>query len=219
MENISDAVYKLFPLETLEQVKELISEDKNLCGLNVTIPYKIPVIELLDEVDEAAKKIGAVNCIKIRDQKLSGFNTDYSAFLESVTPFINPKNSKALILGNGGSAYAVAEAFNHLGIPFTKITRNLSNNECKLFSELNEEMIQNNNIIVNATQLGMFPHTELFPPIPYQFIADKHLLFDLVYNPAETSFMRKGKARGATVVNGLDMLYKQAEKSWQIWNS
>jgi shikimate dehydrogenase len=172
-------------------------------------------------LDDAAEKIGAVNCISI-DQSgeklvLKGYNTDVYGFEESLKPLLQPHHKKALIFGDGGAAQAVKYVLNQLQIPFISIVRNAQPNAA-LYSSVTKEILDEYTILVNTTPLGMYPNVDSFPPIPYQHLSSKHLAYDLVYNPEETEFLAKAKAEGATIKNGLEMLHLQAERSWDIWN-
>jgi len=197
----------------------LYHREEDFKGLNVTIPYKQSVIRYLDEIKGDALKIGAVNTIKIIDVNLLiGYNTDVYGFQKSIEPLLKNHHKKALILGTGGASKAIAFTFEKLGVEYTFVSRNVGENSM-LYSLLTEQIIAENTIIVNCTPLGTHPDIENAPNIPYNFISEKHLLFDLIYNPLETKFLREGKKRGAIIKNGLEMLEFQAEKSWEIWNS
>ena len=197
----------------------LYHREEDFKGLNVTIPYKQSVIRYLDEIKGDALKIGAVNTIKITDDNLLiGYNTDVYGFQKSIEPLLKNHHKKALILGTGGASKAIAFTFEKLGVEYTFVSRNVGENSM-LYSLLTEQIIAENTIIVNCTPLGTHPDIENAPNIPYNFISEKHLLFDLIYNPLETKFLREGKKRGAIIKNGLEMLEFQAEKSWEIWNS
>ncbi|HHT22185.1 MAG TPA: shikimate dehydrogenase [Bacteroidales bacterium] len=213
--------YELYELENILQFKELI-KNENLCGLNVTIPYKELIIPYLDEVDEVAAKIGAVNVIKfIRENetlKLKGFNSDAVGFENSIKPFLKSPHKKALILGTGGASKAIEFILGKLGIEVKFVSRSVSENKL-IYSDLDGDILSEYLLVVNATPLGTFPNVNTCPDIPYEFLTERHLLFDVVYNPAETLFMKKGKERGATVLNGEEMLIGQAEEAWRIWNS
>jgi len=201
-----------FPFITYQQ-------EDDFQGFSVTIPYKQSIIKYLDEVDGDAKEIGAVNTIKVTsDNKLIGYNTDVYGFQKSIEPLLKKHHNKALILGTGGASKAVAYALGKLRIQYEFVSRNVSDNSL-LYSILNQQIIEENTIIINCTPLGTHPNIDSSPNIPYQFITDKHLLFDLIYNPSETKFLHEGKKRGAAIKNGLEMLEIQAEKSWEIWNS
>ncbi len=220
-EGITDCKYELHPIPQAKEILDLIEADPKLCGLNVTIPHKVSVMPYLTELDDAAEKIGAVNCIAIdqtgEQPKLRGYNTDVYGFEESLKPLLKPHHQKALIFGDGGAAQAVKYVFNQLGIPFISVVRNAQPNAV-LYSSVTKEVLEEYTILVNTTPLGMFPNLESFPPIPYQHLTDQHLAYDLVYNPEETQFLAKAKAQGASVKNGLEMLHLQAERSWDIWN-
>jgi shikimate dehydrogenase len=197
----------------------LYQREEDFRGLSVTIPYKESVIKYLDELKGDALKIGAVNAIKItEDNRLVGYNTDVYGFQKSIEPLLKDHHKKALILGTGGASKAIAFALEILGIEYTFVSRNVADNSM-LYSLLTEQIITENTVIVNCTPLGTHPDIENAPNIPYNFITDKHLLFDLIYNPLETKFLIEGKKRGAIIKNGLEMLELQAEKSWEIWNS
>lgn len=222
-ENISDASYKLFPLKNINLLKNFITEHPNLVGFNVTIPYKIKILPFLHEIDDAAKKIGAVNtvCVKISDGKflLKGYNTDAFGFEKSINPLLKSQHNSALIFGNGGSAKAVKYVLESRGIECKILIRKNDSKNPFTFENISPEIIDTHKLIVNTTPIGMHPNTENFPNIPYEKISDGHLLFDLIYNPEETQFLTKGKLQGATIKNGLEMLHLQAEKSWEIWNT
>ncbi len=223
-EQIKDVAYDLFPLENLSDFQQLIKTTPELKGLNVTIPFKEKIIPFLDEIDEISKEIGAVNCIKISylNQKniyLKGFNTDAIGFEKSIKTQLKPYHKHALILGNGGSSKAVAYVLKKLNINYLVVTRNPAGPNQMLYHEIDNNIIKKHLLIINTTSLGMFPNISSFPDIPYQNINNKHLLYDLVYNPEETIFLNKGKTCGAQVKNGLSMLYFQAEESWKIWNN
>jgi shikimate dehydrogenase len=215
-----DARYDLYELRSLEEFAELkVSE--NLCGLNVTIPYKQQIIPFLDEMDETAAEIGAVNVIKFirngNDLKLKGYNSDAIGFLQSIRPNLKPHHNKALILGTGGASRAFDYTLRKLGIETTFVSRTPAEGQLN-YGELCETVLKEYSIILNASPVGTFPDVERFPDIPYQYLTSRHLLFDAVYNPAETLFLQKGKAQGATVLNGEGMLTGQAEAAWKIWN-
>lgn len=210
--------YENFDLAQIEDFRDLVLLNKNLKGLNVTIPYKEEVIQYLDELHPKAKKIGAVNTIKFTKKGLKGYNTDIYGFKESIKPYIKKHHKKALILGTGGASKAVAFVFGELGIKYSYVSRNPKKNQLG-YADLNGEVFKKYTIIVNCTPLGTFPKIEDKPAIPYEFIDKRHLLFDLIYNPEKTAFLLEGEKRGATISNGLRMLELQAEKSWAIWNS
>ncbi len=221
-ENILNCEYELFSIENINLLNSLLTSNPTLSGLNVTIPYKESVISFLDELDETAKAVGAVNCIKIEnDKKLIGYNTDVYGFKQSIKPFLNTNHERALILGTGGASKAVHFVLKEIGIDCYFVTRDKKNNtSTNLFTyeELNEYIIHSFKLIVNTTPLGMFPNIDDAPNLPYEFITSSHLLYDLVYNPTETKFLKEGKLKNAICVNGLSMLHQQAEMAWKIWN-
>jgi len=222
-ENITDATYRLFPLEDISALYTLIHNHPELSGFNVTIPYKVAILNFIDNLSQEAASIGAVNCVKINRTpsgiSLTGHNTDTYGFRKSLLPFLKPYHQKALVLGSGGAAKAVCYSLHEMGIQYTMVSRSKKENIQFQYNELTKEVIAENLLIINTTPAGMYPNVENFPDIPYQFLNNKHLLFDLIYNPAETLFMKLGSDAGATVLNGLQMLELQAEKSWEIWNA
>lgn len=207
-----DAEYLSFELENIQDFKALINK-KKLSGLNVTIPYKESIIPFLDELSNEAKNIGAVNTIQFINGKTIGHNTDFIGFSNSIKPFLDGRKS-ALILGDGGAAKAVKYALDLLNIDFKTVNRKTSFN----YSDVNAQTTEYYDIIINSTPLGTYPDIIKFPKIPYESLNSNHLLFDLIYNPSETKFLKYGKAKGATIKNGLEMLQIQAEESWNIWN-
>ena len=188
-----------------------------MCGLNVTIPYKETVISFLDELDETAAAVGAVNTIAFSNGKTTGFNTDCYGFEMSLKPFLKSHHHAALVLGTGGAAKAVCFVLKKLGIDFLQVSRTPGTGKIS-YEKIDQAIINAHKIIINTTPLGMHPNVESLPAIPYQFVSDEHLFYDLVYNPAETAFLKKGKESGAATINGLEMLHLQAAKSWEIWN-
>jgi shikimate dehydrogenase len=221
-ENLADSVYRNFPLETLSGFRGLIVHNGSIAGLNITVPYKVEIIHYLDRLDPDAAAIGAVNCVKISRRwdriLLKGYNTDMMAFKETLRPLLNKSCRRALVLGSGGAARAVCHALKDLEFDFTIVSR-VSRSGSLIYEDLNKEIITRHEIIINATPLGMFPDTDSCPHIPYEAIGKNHLLYDLVYNPEETLFLRKGRISGARTKNGLEMLHLQAEMSWKIWSS
>lgn len=217
-ENI-DARYELFDIEELSEIKKIIDSTPNLNGLNVTIPYKENVIKYLDEIDETAKIIGAVNFIKINDGKLLGFNTDAFGFEKTLLKYLSNQSKNAVVLGNGGSAKAVRFVLEKNKIEYQIICRTPKNKDELSFNDLNVINWKDYTFVINTTPLGMFPEVDLFPPINYDQINQEHVLIDLIYNPETTRFLELGKSNGARIQNGLEMLVAQAEKSWEIWNS
>lgn len=218
----TDAVYNPFEIPTINHLNELINNNPFLEGLNVTIPFKESVIPFLNELSIEANEIAAVNCIKIenRNQKpyLIGYNTDIIGFEKSFIPLLKPHHKKALILGNGGAAKAVRYVLKKLTIPFISVVRNNKLEDEIHYSDINAEVIDAYNIIINTTPLGTYPDIEECPDIPYDFLNESHLLYDLIYNPSESLFLKKGKLQKAEIKNGYEMLIIQAEESWKIWN-
>lgn len=235
-ENITDTEYKLYPLQNIHDFQQLLHQNPDLCGLNVTIPHKVSVIDEMDWMSEYAKGIGAVNCIRIssespvlaafsgevglagHDFRLEGFNTDAYGFEMSLKPLLESHHEKALVLGDGGAARAVKYVLTELGITYKVITRKSLENTT-LFEEVSQQDMEEHKLIVNTTPVGTAPDVDACPPIPYEYLTSEHLLYDLIYNPEETAFLRKGREAGATTKNGHEMLILQAEKSWEIWNS
>ena len=216
-----DARYDLYELTNIGEFQNL-RNTVIISGLNVTIPYKEQVIPMLDRLDDTAAHIGAVNVIRFDYDKngtatLTGFNTDAVGFENSLKPFLKSYHKKALILGTGGASKAILYTLQKLGIECRYVSRTVREGQLT-YSDLNKEIIDNNLLIINATPLGTFPKTDICPDIPYQFLTEKHLLFDVVYNPAETLFMKKGRDAGATALNGEEMLIGQAIAAWEIWN-
>lgn len=222
-EKIRESSYELFEMSSLEGLPALLKKKTDLKGLNVTIPYKTEVISYLDDLDDAsAERIGAVNTIKIyADGSTKGFNTDYYGFRQSLEEWMDKRGEKcsnfsALVLGNGGAAKAVQVALQDMHMDYKLVSRQQSEDSI-MYEELTEEVMNSYLLIINTTPLGMFPKVEECPNLPYQFVTKKHYLYDLVYNPAETLFLKHGIEKGAAVQNGLKMLELQAEKAWEIW--
>lgn len=219
-ENI-DAQYLNFDIPTIELLNEVLTRQQ-IKGLNVTIPYKEKVIPFLDELSEEAKSIGAVNVIKVYQQenkiRLKGFNTDVIGFTESLQPLLNPTHKKALILGTGGASKAVQFGLQQLNIETLFVSRRSCDNTLT-YSQLTSKVMKEHTVVINCTPVGMHPHTDECPEIPYEFIGEGHILYDLVYNPEETLFLKKGKAVGATTKNGFEMLLLQAKAAWNIWTN
>lgn len=211
-----DAEYLKFPLADVSLLPKLLADQPHLKGFNVTIPYKSAVIRYLDVIDDDAIGIGAVNCVALSNGRLVGYNTDISGFRRSLEPLLKPHHTRALVLGTGGSSLAVQFVLKKLGIDFVKVSRSRRVDKIT-YEELPPQQVANSKLIINTTPLGMYPQTGAWPPIPYGAITRDHLLFDLIYNPAETAFLNKGKAMGAATQNGLDMLHYQAEANWDIW--
>lgn len=220
-EKIVNHQYELFPIEDIKSLADLLSENQSLRGLNVTIPHKVSVLSFLNEIEEAAEKIGAVNCICIKrfegEIYLKGFNTDAYGFQKSLEPLLANHHRKALIFGDGGAAKAVKYVLEKLGIEYKIVVRKHVEGTI-LYSEITAEILKSHKLLINTTPLGMSPNTDSFPDIDYTQLGADHLAYDLVYNPLETAFLAKAAAQGAQIKNGLEMLYKQAEKAWAIWN-
>ena len=217
-EHLTDCKFELFDIPNINDLRVILAQNPNLKGLSVTIPYKEVVMDYLDEIDDEAKQMGAVNTIKIENSRLIGFNTDYFGFKQSLKPFLEISQERALILGTGGASKAVFHALNSLNINYLFVSRNPKNDNEISYEDVNEYVIRNHQIIVNTTPLGTFPNINEKPAINYNEITSKHLLYDLVYNPSETAFLKEGKQRGAMILNGLQMLQLQADKAWEIWN-
>lgn len=218
-----DAEYVNFEIPSITDFMQVIDEHPNLCGLNVTIPYKEQVIPYLDELDQDAAKIGAVNVIKIIRSpkgklKLVGYNSDVIGFTQSIEPLLKPCHKRAFILGTGGAAKAVCHGLKSLGLEPTFVSRSKKDKDVLTYEELTPELMAQHQVIVNTTPVGMFPKVDFCPPILYEYLTPDHLLYDLIYNPDETLFMKKGRTRGAEVKNGLEMLLLQAFAGWEIWN-
>ncbi len=209
--------YENFDIQSISQFPTIFKSATNIKGLNVTIPYKEEVIPFLDTMDATAKKIGAVNTIKVDKAGLKGFNTDAFGFKKALEPYLKAHHTKALILGTGGASKAVAFVLDELGIAFSYVSRSGKKNGFT-YHDLNDGMITAHTLIINCSPVGTFPNIEEKPDIPYNQINSKHLLFDLIYNPEETTFLKTGKANGSAICNGFRMLEYQAEKAWEIWN-
>ncbi len=217
-ENITDCRYELFPLNSIEEFPLLLKNNPDLQGLNVTIPYKKQVLQFLNE-KKIPDGLDACNCIRIDNGQLYGYNTDWTAFQKTLRPLLVSHHSSALILGNGGAAEAVEFALKEMGITIEIAGRTLREGSTYTYDQLNKKIIYQHKIIINTTPLGMHPAIDDCPPIPYEFITNDHLLYDLIYNPPKSLFLQKGQERGATIKNGEEMLVLQAEESWKIWNT
>ena len=216
-----DAEYRNFPLEHIEEFKTLVKREKTLVGLNVTVPYKQEIIPYLDSLSATAEAIQAVNTIsfkRIADKLvLEGNNTDVIGFRRSLEQHLKSHHTSALVLGTGGSSKAVLHVLEQLGITYTRVSRTTGDRRIT-YGELDGKLVSETPLIINSTPLGMHPTVDTLPQIPYEALTPKHLLFDLVYNPAKTAFLARGEKYGAQIVNGNDMLIFQAEASWEIWN-
>ncbi len=222
-ENLTNCDYRNFELSTLDELPELLDFFPELLGFNVTIPYKEQILKYIDILDEKAQKVGAVNVVLVKrfDKKviLKGYNTDVYGFEVTLMNTIKDKNLNALILGAGGAAKSVAFVLDELKIQNDFVSRNKYKNTKYLYQDLSERVICEHKLIINTTPLGMYPKVNYCPDIPYEHISEEHILIDLIYNPSETEFLKKGKLKGATIVNGQEMLVSQAEKSWEIFTN
>ena len=213
---LTDYEYVNFDLPSIELLPTVLND--NVLGFNVTIPYKEAVMEFLDIVSDEAREIGAVNTVKVENGKLKGFNTDYVGFEESIKPLLKSHHKKALILGTGGASKAVKYVLERLKIQYRVVSRNPSKGQFS-YNDITKKIIEEHTIIINCTPLGTFPNIDNSPDIPYKYLNNNHLLYDLIYNPAKTTFLAEGERKGATIFNGQKMLELQAEKAWEIWNS
>jgi len=218
-EGITDAVFHAFAIPTIEDLPDLLQLHPLLKGFAITIPYKRPVIKYCDEVSDAVNEMNACNCVKIRDGKLYGYNTDVIGFEKSFTKHLKPWHNKALILGTGGAASAVEFVLRKLQIDylFVSRTKNIEKNILG-YNDVDAALMATHNIIINATPLGTYPKVDDAPAIPYHLLSNQHYLFDLVYNPAKTKFLSLGEQQGAVIENGFEMLVLQAEENWKVWN-
>lgn len=220
-QGLSNYEYVNFDIPSINKLPTILSERKdNLIGFNVTIPYKGEIISLLDEIDDTANLIEAVNTVLIdTNGRLKGFNTDIYGFENSFKPLLKPSHQKALILGTGGASRAIEFVLNKLNIEYKVVSRNPSGEHQFNYSELTKKVMNEFTIIINCTPLGTYPDIEKCPNIPYQFLTSDHFLYDLIYNPAESTFLKNGKKVNATIINGQQMLELQAEKAWDIWQN
>ena len=220
-ENI-DAEYINFEIPTIDEILKIVVSNPELNGFNVTIPYKEQIIEYLDEIDDDAKEIGAVNVVKVEHHggkiKLTGYNSDYVGFSQSIEPLLESRHNKALVLGTGGASKAIDYALRKMGIETLFVSRSRHDDRTITYSEITPEIINEYKLIVNCTPVGMYPKADECPDIPYELLTPEHLLYDLHYNPNTTLFMKKGSDYGAVVKNGLEMLLLQAFVAWDIWN-
>lgn len=219
-ENIKDAVFYAFSIPSIEELPVILKAHPLLKGFAVTIPYKRPVLNYLDEASEPVYQMNACNCVKIKDGKLIGYNTDIIGFKKSFVKQLKPHQTKALILGTGGASSAVAYVLQKLNMDFRYVSRTKDDEKNILgYEDVNSSLIEEYKVIINATPLGTYPKIDECPPLPYSSLTPKHYLFDLVYNPPKTRFLLSGEQRGAAICNGYDMLVLQAEENWRIWNS
>lgn len=220
-ENLDMLSYRNFDIPEIEEFPFLIyQKEDEFRGFNVTIPYKQSILKYLNNIDADAAEIGAVNTIKVtKDNELVGYNTDVYGFEKSLSPLLNSNHKGALILGTGGASKAIAFVLKKLNIKFKFVSRSPKNDDIISYSMISKEVMAAHQLIINCSPLGTYPKIENCPDIPYKFITGNHVLFDLIYNPSETTFLKLGREKGAMVKNGYEMLELQAEKSWEIWNS
>ena len=217
-EGIKDAYFKPFSIEHIESVKEILASHSDLNGFAITIPHKKAILPFLNESTQEVKRMGACNCVRVKDGVLTGFNTDVIGFEQSFIKKLQPHHKKALILGSGGAAAAVEFVLQKLGIDYRFVSRNKNDDATNLtYEELNQKVFTDYTVVINTTPLGTFPKVDEAPAIPYHLLTTNHYLFDLVYNPAETKFLRLGKEQGAAIENGYEMLVIQAEANWKLW--
>jgi shikimate dehydrogenase len=217
-ESIENTVYENYPIPSIQALESILDQYPDLCGFNITIPYKKDILAYLSSSTHAVQQMGACNCVKITNGKLIGYNTDVIGFERSLLPFLKPRHQQALILGTGGASAAVAYVLQQLQIHFKYVSRKKSDQSIT-YEEVDERMIQTHQLIINTTPLGMHPSIDEYPVLPYQFMNETHHCFDLIYNPTETMFLQKAKASGASIQNGAEMLVIQAEESWRIWTT
>ena len=219
-ENLSDCNFELFPLGDINEINKLIKDNNNLKGLAVTIPYKQSVLQFINYVTVAATEIGAVNCIKFTDGNTTGHNTDVVGFEKSLVPLLQPHHTKALVLGTGGSSKAVQYVLKQLNIDYLLVSRDATNIlNCINYNDINEQILLEYSVIINCTPIGMTPNENDTPAIPYNLLSANHLLYDLIYTPEKTLFLKKGEVKGCKIKNGFEMLVIQAEENWKIWNA
>ena len=212
-----DCLYQHFDIKSLEELNDIFAKYPDLCGFNVTIPYKESIIPLLDEIDDIAKEVGAVNVVKITDGKLKGYNTDVYGFnLLLERALKDRKVTHALVLGTGGASKAVQYVLKQKAIPYSTVSRDAATGDYT-YETLSDDILRQNPLIINTTPLGMYPQIDDFPDLHYQGLTKSHILIDLVYNPKETAFMELGRTWGAKVYGGLQMFEEQAKKTWEIF--
>ena len=213
---ILNAEYINFDIESLSLLSDKIKETPTL-KVNITVPYKKRFLDKLDYISDEAKEIGAINLLYIKDNKFYGDNTDYYGFMKTLYPILKFSHQRAIVLGTGGASKAITFALQKMGIDYIIISRNPKEQQIA-DQDITKEILEKYTVVINCTPLGTFPKTELFPPIPYHFLGEKHLLYDLIYNPEKTTFLLKGEEKGAIICNGYAMLVHQAEAAWKIWN-
>ena len=212
-----DAEYVNFEIPSAHLLPEIVRSNPHLRGLNVTLPYKEAVIPMLDSMSDEAREIGAVNVIQVREGRLKGFNSDIIGFMDSLRPLLKPLHQHALVLGTGGASRAIRVGLERLGLDWTYVSRTAAEGRLT-YAALTPEVMEHFQVIVNCSPVGMFPKVDACPDIPYHLLSSRHLLYDLVYNPEETLFLKRGAQQGATIKNGLEMLHLQALASWEFWN-
>ena len=218
VDGLSNHSYDNYDLDTISDLKVVLTQNPNIKGLNITIPYKVDVIPMLDKISKKALKIGAVNTIRISKKgKLKGYNTDWIGFTKSIAPLLQPHHKKALILGTGGASKAIVFALKKLKIKSTLVSRQKKEN-CLSYEDLNEEAFAKFTIVINCSPVGTFPNVNDSPKLPYELFTERHIAYDLIYNPDESTFLTKAKEQGAVIKNGYSMLVYQAEAAWEIWN-
>jgi len=212
-----ELVYQNFSIQDIDELPELLIRKIYLCGFNVTIPYKKQIIPFLHQLTPEVAEMGACNCVRIQNKKLIGYNTDIIGFENSLKPFLQKHHTHALVLGTGGAAAAVEFVLRKLNIAYLNVSRTSSNHAIS-YSDLNQAILSEHTLIINTSPVGQYPNVDESPNIPFEYIGPNHHLYDLIYNPTETLFLQKGRANGATIQNGYEMLVLQAEESWRIWN-
>jgi len=218
-ERIKNCRYELLPTRSIDEIQQCLKSNPPIKGLNVTVPYKQQVLRYLHSTVHIPEGIRACNCIKVEGKKLIGHNTDCIGFEKSLAPLLKPHHTKALVLGSGGAAEAVIYVLKKLKIQFAAVSRSPRQAAVLSYTQVTEKKLQEYTLIINTTPLGMFPEEDNYPDIPYNALTEKHMLYDLVYNPAKTLFLKKGEEKGAAIKNGEEMLIIQAEESWKIWSS
>jgi shikimate dehydrogenase len=217
-QGIDDCVYEKFSIPSISDLYGILKTHPDLCGFNITIPYKKEVLPFLTERSKAVEEVGACNCVKIEAEKLIGYNTDVIGFENSLIPFLKPSHNRAFVLGTGCESLAIVYVLRKLGIDFSYVSRTATSGQLA-YNDLDASVLATHTLIINTTPLGMFPTIEACPDIPYHLLSPEHHLFDLTYNPAVSTFLTKGMQMHATIQNGQQMFVEQAEQSWRIWNS
>jgi len=218
-EGLTDCRFENFPIKSIYDLKQVILPgNPELEGVAVTIPYKQLVLQYLSTTEDIPSEIRACNCIRIVNGKLLGYNTDYIGFEKSIYPLLQEQQKKALILGNGGATASVKYVLERKGVKTKVVSRKLHDGSVLTYQDVDEAVIAEHTLIINTTPLGMYPDIQTAPDIPYEYITEEHLLFDMVYNPEKTEFLKRGEQKGATIKNGYEMLVLQAEENWRIWN-